>query len=125
LGQWTGEFQLRGGPSCELWVGDYLVPIDLLLPTLKRVYAWLSQNLETVIAACAEKVFDWIDDLNEFPGPWDVSKVAATIEVTTIWSSNREVYLWAGTSIPIDHSIRVYLKIDEESIAVEDVAIEG
>jgi hypothetical protein len=40
-------------------------------------------------------------------------------------SSNRDVHLWAHTSIPIDHSIRVYLRIDDESITVEDVAIEG
>ena len=125
MGKWTGEFPLRGGPTCELWVDDYLAPIDLLLPALKRVYAWLSQDLEAVIAACAEKVFDWIDDLDEFPGPWDVAQIADTIHVDTIHSSNREVSLWAGTSIPIDHSIRVYLKIDEDSIAVEDVAIEG
>jgi hypothetical protein len=125
LGQWTGECQLRGGWACELSVSDYLAPIEFLLPTLKRVYEWLSQELEAVIAACAEKVFDWIDDLDELPGPSEVSRVAETIHVDAIHSSNRDVHLWAHTNIPIDHSIRVYLRIDDESIAVEDVAIEG
>ena len=66
----------------------------------------------------------WIDEMPEF-SHLSLSEIAETIKVNSISAVNGEFHLWASTSIPIDHSIRLWIEMENGRILTNGASIEG
>ncbi len=124
LGDWKGLVDLPDGHQCEVWASDYLIPLAHYLPHVEMAYHWLQDHLPDVKAVCGERVREWIDEDAQYRR-LTREQVAATISINTIVATDGDVYLWASTSIPIDHSIRVDLESEGQAIRASGVSIEG
>jgi len=125
LNDWTGTVPLVTGKSCDFWISDELRPIEDQIRLAREVQAWLTGNLAAVNDACGERVREWISedvDVEEMP----IEQFSNTITVDAFCIGDFDVTLWASTSVPIDHSLRVWLKKDsEKGFVVQDVSVEG
>ncbi|MDB4766178.1 hypothetical protein OAG71_00675 [bacterium] len=124
MGDWIGRVKLSDGGECEIRASDYLIPIEQFLPKIELTFQWLQHGLKEVKLICGEKVAWWVDEDDEYRH-LTVEEVAATISVTEISASNGNIHLWATTSIPIDHVIRVWLDFGNNSIRATGASIEG
>lgn len=124
MGDWIGKVRLSDGTECEIWANDYLVPIKHFLSRIEAAFLWLQQNLDQVKLVCAEKVADWIEDESQYAS-LVLDDVADTIAINVLAATDGKIHLWAGTSIPIDHSIKVWLEFSGGSIRATGVSIEG
>jgi len=122
--EWRGDVILSDSTRCEIWVSDYLIPIHRFITKIENVYGWLRDNLTEVKSICGERVEEWIDEDEEL-SQLGSDEVSATISINSISASNGDIHLWASTSIPIDHSIRVHLDIDNHHIRAIGASIEG
>lgn len=120
----VGSCTLADDSQCEITLCDELAPNEILLPILHQLVHWLQQGLPEVKDACGEAVQDWMDEDDAYES-WTRSQFADTIEVHSIEMDEYRCYLWAATSVPIDHCLRVFLKFDGDQIRVDGVSIEG
>jgi len=124
MGDWIGKVALPDGTDCEIWAGDYLIPIRQFLPKIESTYRWLLKHLTEVKLIGGEKVAEWVDEDDDY-SQLTVEQVADTISVNVIEATNGDIYLWAATSIPIDHAIRIWLEFSDDSIRATGASIEG
>ena len=124
MGEWIGSVKLPDGNECEIWADDYLIPIAQFLPKLESTSLWLQNSLPEVKRVCGERVVEWVDEEEEYRN-LTVQEAADTISVDVISATNGDFHLWASTSIPIDHSIRVWLVFSDDSIRATGASIEG
>lgn len=122
--EWLGAVELPDGNNCEIWAVDDLVPISVFLPQLELVHEWLCSNLANAKTECAEAVHEWTE---EMPGyeHLAVAEIVDTITVDSISATNFQFHCWASTTIPIDHSIRLWIEIDGGTVRTTGTSIEG
>ena len=122
--EWLGAVDLPDGNECEIWAVDDLVPISVFLSQLELVYEWLCGNLVNAKTECAEAVQEWTE---EMPGyeHLEVDDIVNTITIDSISATNFRMHCWASTTIPIDHSIRLWIEITGDRVHTTGTSIEG
>lgn len=123
--EWGGSVAINDETVCEIMLNDTLVPLEMQISKLLDFLDWLRPNLSNVIRACAERVREWVvpedQDIESLP----LEKIANTICIDSVSWGMHDISLWASTSLPIDHSLRVFVEADNNRFRLIGVAVEG
>ena len=126
LRHWTGTVSLANGETCAVSISDDLRPLDLLIPRAQHLLTWLNDNLAAVKSACGERVREWLTAEDEDPERTPLEQFSQTVAVSELCVDDFRSYLWAHTSLHLDHSLRVWLQIDAAGqVVIDDISVEG
>jgi hypothetical protein len=124
--EWTGTVSLANGEICEVSISDGLRPLNLQIHRARQLLAWLNDNLPAVKAECGERVREWLTSEDEDPKRTPLEQFSKTVAVSALCADDFRLYLWAHTSLPLDHSIRIWLRTDAAGLMViDDISVEG
>lgn len=125
-GEWAGSVTLGNGVCCEVSIEDYLRPIDLQISKVKDLVTWINDNIDAIQTECGVMVREWSVPENQEFDRFPIEHFARTVTVSSIVMGDCQLYLWARTSISIDHSLRVWLDDDpDQRFVIRDVSVEG
>ncbi len=123
---WVGSVTLNDGTVCGFSLCDTFRPLDMQVQKARAILAWANENLAHVQAECGVVVREWALEEDEDHEQWPVDHFAKTVSINSLRVEDFSSYLWAETSIPIDHSLRVWLQLNGDgSCVIEDVSVEG
>lgn len=147
---WQGQARLTAEHTCPVLVEASLIPVERVLMLTRQVWEWTLLHRDDVLRACALSVLEWIepdseedlsiedwlnldtslevDDsgwLSHESRDFVLSRIRETIQVTQLCGADHRVFLWAMTTLPIDHSLRVHFRIDRNKVLLDGVSIEG
>jgi hypothetical protein len=125
LETWVASVAIIGESECEVLLDDTLVPLHIQIQKLLEFVDWLRPNLSNAILACAERVREWVVPEDQEFDDWPLEQFIKTISIDTIDVGMHDFSLWASTSIPIDHSLHVWIKIVNDRFEINGVSVEG
>lgn len=125
LQAWAGNVAITEELLCGVLLDDTLAPLDIQIPRLLAFIDWLRANLSIAILACAERVREWTVPEDQDFDDWPLEKFTKTISIDSIDCGMDDIHLWASTSLPIDHSLCVWIETHNNQFAIHGVSVEG
>lgn len=121
---WVGTVSLADGEKCAVRISDTLRPVELQIPRAQQLLSWLNDHLPEVKSECGVSVREWVTPDDEDP-QMTLEKFSRTVTVSVLCVDDYRLYLWAETSLPIDHSLRVHLRTDAGKLILNGISVEG
>lgn len=122
---WCGCVAITEDSVCDILLDDTLAPLEMQIAKLLPFIDWLRANLSNAILACAERVREWAVPEDQDFEDWPLEQFTGTISINSIDCGMHDINLWASTSLPIDHSLCVFVEIDNGHFKIDDVSVEG
>lgn len=125
LQEWVGAVAITDESVSEVILDDTLVPLDIQVQQALTFIDWLRANLSNAILACAERLREWVVPEDQHFDEWPLAQFTKSISIDSIVIGVHDINLWASTSIPIDHSLRVSIKMDNNHFELDGITVEG